>query len=113
MQAASDVFLGWTEEKGGRHFYVRQLRDAKMKFAVEQFKPSKMIQFAQWCGATLARAHARTGEPGVISGYLGKTDAFDRAIADFAAAYADQTERDYAALRKAVRRGRLDARAEG
>ncbi len=110
MQAASDVFLGWTKEKGGRHFYVRQLRDAKMKFDVERFKPSKMIQFARWCGATLARAHARSGEPSIISGYLGKkSDAFDRAIGDFALAYADQTERDFEVLRKAVKSGRLKA----
>jgi len=113
MQSASDIFLGWTREEGGRHFYVRQLRDVKIKFRVEEFKASKMLQFADWCGATLARAHARSGEPAVISGYLGKSDVFDRAVAAFAVAYADQTERDHARLERAVREGRLEAQGEG
>jgi hypothetical protein len=112
MQSASDIFLGWTLGKGGRHFYIRQLRDMKIRFRVEQFKPSKMTQFAGWCGATLARAHARSGEPAAISGYLGKADAFDRAIAAFASAYADQVERDHESLIKAVRAGKLEARTE-
>jgi uncharacterized protein (DUF2252 family) len=112
MQSASDIFLGWTLGDDGRHFYVRQLRDVKLKFRVEKFKSSKMLQFADWCGATLARAHARSGEPAVISGYLGKSDRFDRAVAAFAVAYADQCERDYEALAKAVRDGKLEARAE-
>jgi uncharacterized protein (DUF2252 family) len=113
MQSASDIFLGWTREKGGRHFYVRQLRDVKIKFRVEEFGSAKMIQFAGWCGATLARAHARSGEPALISGYLGRSDVFDQAMAAFAAAYADQCERDREALMKAVRAGRLEARTEG
>jgi uncharacterized protein (DUF2252 family) len=113
MQSASDIFLGWTQGEDGRHFYVRQLRDAKIKFRVEKFTASKMMQFADWCGATLARAHARSGEPALIGGYLGKSDVFDRAIAAFAVAYADQTERDHDALAKAVRDGKLEARAEG
>jgi uncharacterized protein (DUF2252 family) len=113
MQSASDIFLGWTHGRDGRHFYVRQLRDVKIKFRVEKFNSAKMIQFADWCGATLARAHARSGEPAVISGYLGKGDVFDRAILAFAIAYADQTERDHEALAKAVRDGRLMARTEG
>jgi uncharacterized protein (DUF2252 family) len=112
MQSASDIFLGWTQGKGGRHFYVRQLRDMKIRFRVEQFKPAKMLQFAGWCGGTLARAHARSGEPAAISGYLGKSDTFDRAIAAFAVAYADQTERDHERLTKAVREGRLEAATE-
>jgi uncharacterized protein (DUF2252 family) len=112
MQSASDIFLGWTQEKSGRHFYVRQLRDMKIKFRVEQFSPAKMIQFADWCGGTLARAHARSGEPAVISGYLGKTDTFDRAIAAFAVDYADQVERDYESFTKAVHDGRLETRVE-
>jgi uncharacterized protein (DUF2252 family) len=112
MQSASDIFLGWTRANTGRHFYVRQLRDMKIKFAVEQFPPTKMIQFAGWCGATLARAHARSGEPAVIGGYLGKADTFDRAIAAFAVAYADQVERDHESLTKAVREGKLEARTE-
>jgi hypothetical protein len=113
MQSASDIFLGWTQGEDGRHFYVRQLRDVKIKFRVERFEASKMIQFADWCGATLARAHARSGEPALISGYLGKSDVFDRAVAAFAVAYADQTERDHEGLRKAVRDGKLEARVEG
>jgi hypothetical protein len=109
IQSASDVFLGWTRGKDGRHFYVRQLRDVKIKFDVEEFKASKMLQFADWCGATLARAHARTGEPAAISGYLGKSDVFDRAVSAFAVAYADQCERDYECMKKAVRAGKLNA----
>ena len=107
MQSASDIFLGWTEGKGGRHFYVRQLRDAKMKPLVETFDAADMAAFAQFCGHSLARSHARSGDAAVISGYLGESDTFDKAIADFSAAYADQTERDHAALKKAARKGRL------
>lgn len=112
MQAASDIFLGWTQGPDGRHFYVRQLRDMKIRFRVEEFKASKMLQFASWCGATLARAHARSGEPALISGYLGKSDKFDRAIATFATAYADQCERDHECLVQAIRAGRLPALIE-
>jgi hypothetical protein len=109
MQSASDIFLGWTQGNTGRHFYVRQLRDVKLKFPVEQFPAAKMIQFGDWCGGTLARAHARSGEPAAISGYLGKADTFDRVIA---AAYADQVERDHEIMTKAVREGKLEARME-
>ncbi len=112
MQSASDVFLGWTEGEFGRHFYIRQLRDAKIKFAIETFGSAEMVVFAEWCGWTLARAHARSGEPALIAGYLGKSDTFDLAIADFAGAYADQSEKDHEALRKAVRAGKLAAMAE-
>ena len=112
MQSASDIFLGWTQDHDGRHFYVRQLRDMKLKFHIEQFKPAKMVIFADWCGATLARAHARSGEPALISGYLGKTDTFDRAIAAFALAYADQVERDHEVFSKAVRDGKIEARLD-
>jgi len=112
MQSASDIFLGWTEDSSGRHFYVRQLRDMKLKFRIEEFKSAKMIIFAEWCGGTLARAHARSGEPALISGYLGKADTFDRAIADFAVAYADQVEHDYESFSKAVRDGKIEARTD-
>ena len=112
MQSASDIFLGWTQDSSGRHFYVRQLRDMKLKFPVEQFKAAKMVIFAEWCGATLARAHARSGEPALISGYLGKYDSFDQAIAAFAAAYADQVKRDYESFTRAVRDGRITARMD-
>ena len=104
--------MGWTSGKSGRHYYVRQLRNAKIKFEVDRFDAAHMIQFAEHCGATLARAHARTGEPATISGYLGKKDTFDGSIADFSMAYADQAERDYASFVKAVRSGRLEAHAE-
>jgi uncharacterized protein (DUF2252 family) len=112
MQSASDIFLGFTRGPDGHHFYVRQLRDVKVKFPVEKFGASKMMCFAEWCGAALARAHARSGDPAVISGYLGTSEIFDRAIAKFAIAYADQCERDHEATTKAVREGRLEARAE-
>ena len=107
MQSASDIFLGWTEGREGRHFYMRQLRDAKMKPVVENFTASDLVVYAQWCGYSLARSHARSGDAAVISGYLGDSDIFDKAIANFSAAYADQTERDHAALKKAARKGRL------
>jgi uncharacterized protein (DUF2252 family) len=112
MQSSSDIFLGWTSSKSGRHYYIRQLRDAKIKFEVDRFDGSHMIQFAESCGTTLARAHARTGEPATISGYLGKRDTFDKAIADFSVSYADQVERDYEVFVKAIRKGRLQAFAE-
>jgi uncharacterized protein (DUF2252 family) len=108
MQSASDLFLGWTESQLGRHFYVRQLKDMKIKMPVEVYTPSVMRQYAEACGWTLARAHARSGEPAKISGYLGKSDAFDQAVADFSIAYADQSERDHETLRKAVRAGKLE-----
>ena len=109
MQSASDIFLGWTTSPARRHFYFRQLRDVKVKPIIENFTPGFMVQFAEWCGHTLARAHARSGEPAIISGYLGKSDTFDKALAALSIAYADQTEKDHAALGKAVRSGRLKA----
>ena len=112
MQSASDLFLGWTEGNLGRHFYVRQLRDMKIKPLVELFGPIDMIQYAEICGFTLARAHARSGESALISGYLGQSDTFDKAIAAFSVAYADQSEKDHAALMKAVRNGDLDVVTE-
>lgn len=108
MQSASDIFLGWTEGHGGRHFYIRQLKDMKLKPLVEIFTPNVMLEYAELCGWTLAHAHARSGEPAKISGYLGKSDKFDKAIADFSIAYADQSERDHEVLMNAVRAGRLE-----
>jgi uncharacterized protein (DUF2252 family) len=108
MQSASDLFLGWTESQLGRQFYVRQLRDMKIKMVVEVYTPSVMRQYAEVCAWTLARAHARSGEPAKISGYLGTSDAFDRAVTDFSVAYADQSERDHETLLKAVRAGKLE-----
>lgn len=112
MQSASDIFLGWVEGEAGRHFYIRQLRDMKIKPMVEVFTGAVMQEYGELCGWVLAHAHARSGESARISGYLGKNDSFDQAIADFSAAYSDQTERDYDVLRKAVRAGRLDVEIE-
>ena len=112
MQSASDLFIGWTEGTEGRQFYVRQLKDMKVKPMVEIFSPSVMLEYASLCGWTLAHAHARSGEPAKISGYLGESDKFDRAIADFSVAYANQTERDHEELMKAVRSGELEVFVE-
>ena len=112
MQAASDIFLGWTAGSRGRPFYIRQLKDMKIKPLVERFTPSVMLQYADLCGRILARAHARSSEPATISGYLGRRDRFDEAIAEFASAYADQSERDHEALVRAVRRGVLEAQLD-
>lgn len=112
MQSASDLFLGWTEGAEGRQFYVRQLKDMKVKPMVEIFTPSVMFEYAKLCGWTLAHAHARSGEPAKISGYLGKSDKFDRALADFSVAYANQTESDHEELMKAVRAGKLEVFVE-
>jgi len=112
MQSASDLFLGWSHGKLGRHFYVRQLKDMKIKVLVEVFGLTEMLQYADICGFTLARAHARSGDSAFISGYLGKSDSFDKAIATFSVAYADQSEKDHAALLKAVRNGDLDVVTE-
>jgi uncharacterized protein (DUF2252 family) len=112
MQSASDIFLGWAEGEAGRHFYVRQLKDMKIKPVVEVFTPAVMLQYADFCGWALAHAHARSGEPVKISGYLGKSDIFDKAVADFAVAYADQSEQDHEVLVRAVRAGKLEVFVE-
>jgi uncharacterized protein (DUF2252 family) len=112
MLSASDIFLGWVEGKEGNHFYIRQLRDMKLKPLVELFTPSVMNQYADLCGWVLAHAHARSGDAAKIAGYLGKKEDFDEALADFAEAYADQNEQDYKALQRAVQEGRLEAYIE-
>jgi len=110
MQAASDVFLGWTKgAQEGRFYYWRQLRDMKGSALVEGFDPKAMNYYADVCGWTLARAHARTGDPVSISAYLGSSDRFDRAMTDFAVRYADQNDRDYQAFIDAVRTGRIES----
>ena len=114
MQAASDIFLGWLRVTEGfdgaeRDFYVRQLRDWKGSAEIEAMVPKGMRIYAEMCAWTLARAHARSGDPVAIAAYLGKKDAFDRAIAVFATAYADRNERDYELLTEAVASGRLEA----
>jgi len=109
LQSASDVFLGWARDDDGCDYYFRQLRDMRMKFDVSQMPSDDWLEFVKICGWTLARAHARTGDPAKIAGYLGKGETFDRAIGAFAVAYADQTERDHALLVKAIRAGKLHA----
>jgi uncharacterized protein (DUF2252 family) len=111
MQPASDIFLGWVTAPNGRQFYVRQLHDAKIKPLVETFNAEMLDAYATACGWVLARAHAKSGGiPATISGYLGSSsDAFDAAMGKFAIAYADQAERDHAALKTAVRKGSVVA----
>jgi len=109
MQPASDMFLGWTQGRRGRHFFIRQLRDTKISAKVETFGAADMNLYATWCGRALALSHARSGNSGILSGYMGKSDAFDEAIADFSMAYADQNEKDHAALDRAVRSGKVKA----
>jgi uncharacterized protein (DUF2252 family) len=113
MQPVSDIFLGWTEGRLGRQGYVRQLRDIKIRFAVETFGKPEMLLDAKWSGHTLALSHARSGDPALISGYLGKSDAFDEAIGAFSVAYANQNDKDYAALKRAIKSGKLKAVIEG
>ena len=108
LQAASDVFLGWGESEG-RHYYVRQLRDMKGSADPTTMRPATLAAYAELCGHALARAHACTVHPALLTGYLGAGDAHDGAIARFAVAYADQTERDHERLVQAVRMGRLPA----
>ncbi|HEY5310578.1 MAG TPA: DUF2252 domain-containing protein [Casimicrobiaceae bacterium] len=112
IQSSSDIFLGWTRGLRGFDFFVRQLRDMKMSFPVDGFTTTQLRRYAEACGWTLARAHAKSGDAAMISGYLGKSDVFDRAIGDFALAYADQTERDHAQFVAAVQSGRIDALVE-
>ncbi len=110
MQAASDIYLGWT--KGGeadRFLYWRQLRDMKGSALVEQMSPVMLTFYAGLCGWTLARAHARSGDAVALAAYLGKSDKFERAITDFSVRYADQNERDYEDFTGAIRSGRLEA----
>ncbi len=109
-QSASDLFLGWTHDSvATRHFYVRQLKDRKLASLAEIMEREALRFYAELCGSTLARAHARSGDAALISGYLGSSEAFDAAIQEFAVDYADQSERDYRLLIQAVRSGRLNA----
>jgi uncharacterized protein (DUF2252 family) len=109
LQSASDVLLGWTRDDEGHDYYFRQLRDMKMRIELEDMRKEDWIEYVEICGWALARAHARTGDAARIAGYLGKNDVFDKAIEKFASAYADQTERDYALLLKAIQAGRVRA----
>jgi hypothetical protein len=114
MQAASDIFLGWVHSEqdidgSARDFYVRQLRDWKLSVDLETILPRGLVQYAAACGWTLARAHARTGDRIAIAAYLGGSDTFDRAIAEFAAGYADLNEQDHRTLGQAVAEGKVSA----
>jgi uncharacterized protein (DUF2252 family) len=108
MQPASDIFLGWSRGPK-RDFFFRQLRDMKLSVMVETLGEAEMDIYAGWCGRALALSHARSGCSATLSGYMGKSDAFDKALAAFAVAYADQNEKDHAALERAVRKGRVKA----
>ena len=110
MQSASDIFLGWTKGvQDDRFFYWRQLRDMKASAVVETMTPIALTIYGRMCGWTLAHAHARAGDPIALTAYLGLDDAFDQAITDFSARYADQNDRDYRAFVQAVEDGRIDA----
>ena len=113
MQAASDIFLGWQRVTGlddvQRDFYLRQLRDWKFSFPIEQLTPEGVTLYSELCAWTLAKAHARSGDRIAIAAYLGKSDAFDQAIADFAESYADQNDRDYGELQAAAASGQIAA----
>jgi uncharacterized protein (DUF2252 family) len=108
MQAASDMFLGWTKFRE-RTYYIRQLRDMKGSADVSSMTPSMLGSYSAICGFTLARAHARTGDPIAMSSYLGNGEVFDEAIERFSKSYADQTERDHAELRSAIDSGQIEA----
>jgi uncharacterized protein (DUF2252 family) len=107
-QSASDIFLGWTEVDG-KHFYVRQLRDTKVKPEPELWDAEQMMHIAQVMGQALARSHARTGDAAIIRGYLGHRDSFDQALAEFSMDYSEQVEKDYKVLVNAVTSGRIKA----
>lgn len=112
MQSSSDIFLGWARGRHGRDFFVRQLRDMKMAVDATGYSVVQARRYAELCGWTLARAHAKSGDAATISGYLGKSDAFDQALGEFSMAYADQNEKDHAALMEAVRSGKVEALTE-
>jgi uncharacterized protein (DUF2252 family) len=113
MQAASDIFLGWSANAAtGRHYYFRQLRDMKGSAVVEAMSPTVMTLYAQICGRTLARAHARSGDPVSLDAYVGGSGDFERAVTEFAVRYAHQNQRDYEAFLAAIDAGRLEARRD-
>jgi len=112
MQPASDLFLGWATGTSGRQYYVRQLRDVKLPPLIETYGAEMLSIYGQLCGWALARAHAKAGDPCLINGYLGKGAQFDEAMGQFALAYADQAERDHAALKAAARAGIVEVQLE-
>ena len=110
MQATSDIFLGWSRgAEAGRYLYWRQLRDMKGAATVELMTPHAMTLYGRLCGWTLARAHARSGDPVAIAAYLGDDDAFDSSVADFGQRYAAQNERDFRAFTDAIASSRIPA----
>lgn len=112
VQPATDIFLGWATGKAGRHFYVRQLRDVKLRPLLETFDLETLTAYARLCGWALARSHAKSGDPWRISGWMGKSAAFDEAMARFALTYADRVEKDFERLKAGVRSGRIKASFE-
>jgi uncharacterized protein (DUF2252 family) len=113
MQSATDVFLGWTRGMNGRDVYVRQLRDMKMSAVIEGADTKKVRNYARMCAHALARAHARSGDAAMISGYMGSGQTFDDAIGEFAVEYADQNSKDYRAFTRAIQEKRIEAIVEG
>jgi uncharacterized protein (DUF2252 family) len=113
MQAASDIFLGWARGPRGGDFYVRQLRDMKLSAQLERYDATIFTLYVEFCGDALARAHAKAGQAPTIAGYLGKSAAFDEAIANYAVGYADQVERDYETFRIAARNGLIQTETSG
>jgi hypothetical protein len=109
MQAASDVFLGWVTGPNGSHYYWRQLWDAKLSADIERLEVPGLLAYARACGWALARAHARSGSPISIAAYLGTSGRFEQSMVQFAEAYADQNDRDHAALVAAIKAGRIVA----
>jgi uncharacterized protein (DUF2252 family) len=109
IQPFSDPFLGYTKGRFGRHFFFRQLRDIKISMRVETFGKTEMIAYADWCGQAMALSHARSGDAAMLSGYMGTSDTFDKAITNFSFAYADQNEKDYASLKRAIKDGKIEA----
>ena len=112
MRSSSDIFLGWTRGPSGRDFYFRQLRDAKISAVIEDFDIAVLRDYGRVCAWALARAHARSGDPAMIAGYLGSNSTFDDAVCEFAMEYADQNQRDYRTFVKAIREGRLQVISE-
>jgi len=112
MQSASDIFLGWTRGANGRDYYFRQLRDAKISAVIEDWDVTMLREYGKLCAWALARAHARSGDPAQIAGYMGSNSTFDDAVCEFAVEYADQNLCDYRAFVRAVREGRVPVASE-
>lgn len=112
MQAASDVFLGWTRGQNGKDFYIRQLRDMKLSALIEDWDSATLRQYGRMCAHALARAHARTGDAAMMAGYMGSGQTFDDAICEFATEYASQNRSDFRAYVTAIREGRIPATIE-